>query len=74
MKFPWPKTCGLIIRAVCIKGAAIKIMARSLLLARNEIAKTATRLTLQSPQGQVQHMFNVARFDQMFDIVENRLK
>ncbi|MBL4800505.1 MAG: STAS domain-containing protein [Emcibacter sp.] len=41
-----------------------------LLLARNEISKTTSKLTLKSPQGQVQRMFNVARFDQMFDIVD----
>lgn len=43
-----------------------------LLLARDEISKTPSKqLTLKSPQGQVLRMFNVARFDQMFDIVEN---
>jgi len=40
-----------------------------LLLARDEISKTAANLTLRSPQGQVQRMFSVARFDQMFEIV-----
>ena len=39
-----------------------------LLLVRDEIAKISSRLTLKSPQGQVLRMFNVARFDQMFDI------
>jgi len=40
-----------------------------LLLARDEISKISSRLTLKSPQGQVQRMFDVARFEQMFDIV-----
>lgn len=40
-----------------------------LLLARDEISKTSSRLTLKAPQGQVRRMFTVARFDQMFDIV-----
>ncbi len=40
-----------------------------LLLARDEISKTSSHLTLKAPQGQVQRMFTVARFDQMFDIV-----
>ncbi len=39
-----------------------------LLLARDEISKTSSNLTLKAPQGQVLRMFNVARFDQMFDI------
>lgn len=42
-----------------------------LLLARDEMSKTSSRLTLKSPQGQVRRMFNVARFDQMFDIVDD---
>lgn len=41
-----------------------------LLLARDEISKTSSHLILKSPQGQVLRMFNVARFDQMFDIVD----
>ncbi len=41
-----------------------------LLLARDEISKVSSNLTLKAPQGQVLRMFNVARFDQMFDIVE----
>jgi hypothetical protein len=41
-----------------------------LLLARDEISKTPHNLTLKSPQGQVLRMFHVARFDQMFDIVD----
>lgn len=40
-----------------------------LLLARDEISKISSRLTLKSPQGQVRRMFDVARFEQMFDIV-----
>ncbi|WP_339861779.1 STAS domain-containing protein [Paremcibacter congregatus] len=39
-----------------------------LLLARDEISKTSSNLTLRSPQGQVKRMFSVARFDQMFEI------
>ncbi|PCI32059.1 MAG: anti-anti-sigma factor [Alphaproteobacteria bacterium] len=39
-----------------------------LLLVRDEISKISSHLTLKSPQGQVQRMFTVARFDQMFDI------
>lgn len=39
-----------------------------LLLVRDEISKVSSHLTLKSPQGQVQRMFEVARFDQMFDI------
>lgn len=39
-----------------------------LLLARDEISKSDASLTLKSPQGQVQRMFTVARFDQMFEI------
>jgi len=42
-----------------------------LLLARDEISKTSAKLTLKSPQGQVLRMFNVARFDQMFDITND---
>jgi len=42
-----------------------------LLLARDEISKRSSSLTLKSPQGQVQRMFSVARFEQMFDI-ENK--
>ncbi|MBL4613039.1 MAG: STAS domain-containing protein [Emcibacter sp.] len=45
-----------------------------LLLTRNEIAKTDSRLTLKAPQGQVQRMFNVARFDRMFHIEEGPRK
>ena len=41
-----------------------------LLLARDEISKTSSQLTLKAPQGQVLRMFNVARFDQMFDIID----
>ncbi|PCI46380.1 MAG: anti-anti-sigma factor [Alphaproteobacteria bacterium] len=41
-----------------------------LLLVRDEISKTSSHLTLKSPQGQVMRMFTVARFDQMFDIVQ----
>jgi len=41
-----------------------------LLLARDEISRTSSNLTIRSPKGQVQRMFNVARFDQMFDIVQ----
>lgn len=41
-----------------------------LLLARDEISKTPHNLKLKSPQGQVLRMFHVARFDQMFDIVD----
>ena len=42
-----------------------------LLLARDEMSKKAANLTLKSPQGQVQKMFSVARFDQMFDIIKD---
>ncbi len=42
-----------------------------LLLIRDEISKTSSNLTLKSPQGQVRRMFSVARFDQMFDIVND---
>lgn len=42
-----------------------------LLLARDEILKASSRLTLKAPQGQVLRMFNVARFDQMFEIVDD---
>lgn len=42
-----------------------------LLLARDEISKTSSKLTLKAPQGQVLRMFNVARFDQMFNIVDD---
>jgi len=41
-----------------------------LMLARNELSKTSSRLTLRSPQGQVRRMFHIARFDKMFDIVK----
>ena len=40
-----------------------------LLLARDEMAKTSASLALKSPRGQVQRMFSVARFDQMFEII-----
>jgi len=43
-----------------------------LLLARDEISKKSSSLTLKSPQGQVQRMFSVARFEQMFDIDNNQ--
>jgi len=43
-----------------------------LLLARDEISKKSSSLTLKSPQGQVQRMFSVARFEQMFDIHNNQ--
>jgi len=39
-----------------------------LLLARDEISKTSSNLTLKSPQGQVRRMFAVARFEEMFNI------
>lgn len=39
-----------------------------LLLARDEVEKTSGKLTLRSPRGQVKRMFEVARFDKMFDI------
>jgi len=42
-----------------------------LLLVRDEISKISSRLTLKAPQGQVRRMFTVARFDQMFDIVND---
>jgi len=41
-----------------------------LLLARDEMSKASSHLTLKAPQGQVLRMFNVARFEQMFDIVD----
>lgn len=42
-----------------------------LLLARDEVSKTSSDLTLRAPQGQVLRMFNVARFDQMFNITDS---
>lgn len=42
-----------------------------LLLARDEMSKTSANVTLKSPQGQVEKMFSVARFDQMFEIIRN---
>ncbi|MCK5424154.1 MAG: STAS domain-containing protein [Emcibacter sp.] len=42
-----------------------------LLLARDETLKTSSNLILKAPKGQVLRMFNVARFDQMFNIVND---
>jgi len=39
-----------------------------LLLARDEISRISSHLTLKSPQGQVRRMFDVACFERMFDI------
>lgn len=39
-----------------------------ILLARDEISRISSRLILKSPRGQVRRMFNIARFEKMFDI------
>lgn len=39
-----------------------------LLLLRDECAQSKTTITLLHPQKQVKKMFNLARFDQLFDI------
>jgi HptB-dependent secretion and biofilm anti anti-sigma factor len=41
-----------------------------LLLARDEATKSARKLVLRSPNGQVKRMFGVTKFDTLFDVEE----
>lgn len=52
-------------------GLGMLLLARDEILKRDKISKASSHLILKSPHGQVKRMFSVARFEQMFDVVND---